>query len=99
MQRLAAAEHGGEGLEGHAHHVHHGLLGLERHARGLAVEAERPGAVGLQYHRLLDGQQGRAPAVADAGCWLVVIRGMFKTIVTGSSAVPLVTERLLLSPL
>ena len=38
------------------------------------------------------------PTVAVAGCWLVLI-GVAGVMVTGSAAVPLVTEALLLSPL
>ena len=39
------------------------------------------------------------PTVAVAGVWLVVIAGVAGLIVTGSAAVPLLTELLLLSPL
>ena len=39
------------------------------------------------------------PTVALAGCWLVLIVGLAGLMVTGSAAVPLVTESLLLSPL
>ena len=39
------------------------------------------------------------PTVAVAGCWLVVIDGVAGVIVTGSAAVPLLTELLLLLPL
>ena len=39
------------------------------------------------------------PTVAVAGCWLVLIVGLAGVMVTGSAAVPLLTEALLLSPL
>ena len=44
VQRLRAAEHGGERLERRAHDVHLGLLGGQRHAGGLGVEAHQPRA-------------------------------------------------------
>ena len=40
VQRLAAAEHGGQRLHGHADDVVLGLLGGERATRGLGVEAQ-----------------------------------------------------------
>ncbi len=46
VQRVGAAEHGGEGLHGRADHVVVGLLGGERDAGGLGVEAQLLGLVG-----------------------------------------------------
>ena len=39
------------------------------------------------------------PTVAVGGCWLVLIVGLAGVMVTGSAAVPLLTDLLLLSPL
>ena len=44
VQRLRAAQHGGQRLEGHAHDVVLRLLGGERDAGRLGVEAHQPGA-------------------------------------------------------
>jgi hypothetical protein len=40
VQRLRAAEHRGQRLHRHAHHVVERLLRLQRHAAGLRVEAQ-----------------------------------------------------------
>ena len=52
VQRLRAAEHRGERLQRDAHDVVERLLRGQRHARGLAVEAERARAVGLRAEAL-----------------------------------------------
>ena len=44
MERLAAAQHGGEGLNRDTSHIHERLLRGKRHASRLAVEPQRPGA-------------------------------------------------------
>ena len=76
-------------------------VGEQRRAAGgrVVVEVERDGAgrVVAAADRGLVGD--RSPTVALAGCWLVLIAGVAGLMVTGSAAVPLVTEALLLSPL
>ena len=53
VERLAAAEHGGERLHRDARHVDERLLRRERHPRGLAVEAQGARAVGLRAEAVL----------------------------------------------
>ncbi len=68
MQGLGAAEHGREGLQGHARDVVVGLLGGERHARGLGVGAQHERARVLGTEALahqLRPQPPRRPELGD----------------------------------
>ena len=64
MQRLRAAEHRGQRLQGHARDVVHRLLRGQRHSRGLRVKAHQPGALVLRaeafFHHPIPNLAGRA---------------------------------------
>ena len=61
VQRLRAAEHGGERLDGRANDVVLRLLGRERRAAGLGVEAEHLRARALRLEALLHDLRPDAP--------------------------------------
>ena len=68
VQRLSAAEDGRQGLDGHPDHVDLGLLGGQRHARGLGVSPHQPRALILRPKRvahLAGPDPARGPVFGD----------------------------------
>ena len=67
VQRLGAAADGGEALQRDADDVDLGLLGLQRHAAGLGVEADHLRALGLRAEALAHDLRPHPPHRAELG--------------------------------
>ena len=76
VQALRPTQHGGQRLDGHAHHVVLRLLGGQRNAGGLRVEAQQPGARVLRLEGLAHLARPDAPRGA-------VLGDLFEEVVVG----------------